>query len=103
MHLTLHDDVDGRSSGFAAGLDSAHIKPLVAHVHILDLNGKFVPVQSDQAHSGVHGPLILSSIQYTGPVQPSCVCHHIALRTAAEEREERERSLYFILLLAQVC
>lgn len=92
LQLTLHNDVDRCGSGLAFGLNSAHIESFVTQVYVLNLNGELVTVQGDQADSGIHGPLILTGVEYTGPVQPGCVRHHITLRTTAWERgRERER------------
>lgn len=63
--LTLNDDVHGCGSGSAASLHRADVLALVCQVHILDFNGELILVQSNQIHPGVHGPLVLSGVQYT--------------------------------------
>lgn len=83
LQLTLHDDMDGCGSGLAAGLNGTHVQSFVTQVYVLDLNGELVTVQGDEADSGIHRPLILAGVQYTGPVQPGRVRHDIALRTTA--------------------
>lgn len=63
--LTLNNDVHGCGSGSAASLHRADVLALVRQVHILNFDGELVLVQSNQTHPGVHGPLILSGVQYT--------------------------------------
>lgn len=60
--LTLHNDMDGCGSGLAAGLNSAHVQSFVTQVYVLNFNGELVTVQGYQADSGIHRPLILTSV-----------------------------------------
>lgn len=62
LELTLHNDMDRRGSGLAAGLNGAHIQSLVTQVYVLDFNGELVTVQGYQADAGIHRPLILASV-----------------------------------------
>ena len=84
--VTLHEDVHRGGARPAAGLHGAHVRPLVRHVHVHDLDGELVLVQDDQADPGVHGPLVLPGVQYAGAVQPGCVCDDVTLRTPAAQR-----------------
>ncbi len=91
--LTLNDDVHGCGSGSAASLHRADVLALVRQVHILNFDGELILVQSNQTHPGVHGPLILSGVQYTWSVEPRCVCHKVPLWATTRKEREPKRIL----------
>lgn len=82
VYVTLDDKMHWGGCGSTAGLDRAHVLAFVRHVHIFDLDGELVLVQSHQTHSGIHRPLVFPGVEDARPVQPSCVRDHVPLRAS---------------------
>lgn len=88
LSVTLDDKMHWGGRRSTAGLDRAHVLAFIRHVHIFDLDGELVLVQSHQTHSGIHRPLVLPGVEYAGPVQPGCVRSHVTLRTSKSRETE---------------
>ena len=93
LRVTLDNKMHGGGCGPTAGLDRANVLAFVRHVHIFDLDGELVLVQSHQTHSGIHRPLVLPSVKYAWSVQPSCVRNHIALRASKIGKKREKETL----------